>query len=602
MCGLIGWVGDNPEKFTYSKLHTLGVLNEVRGKHSCGISFDGEIWTGVYQEKLWRDFSPAIKDLLLEYPLGNPTVIGHTRWASVGGEHNSDNAHPFGFGESKNQEVGFEFCGVHNGTINNIDELAKRYGILKEVGRKKEKRTKIDSEILLEIIYKYGTKVLGEYVGGAALIWYEPDNPNVAYFWHGKSKTYPSSSILSEERPLFYLKEQDGSLYISSLEDSLVCINDTGGDIKSFDYNTVYKITNGDIDNAEKTIIDRAECYQKQVVVYNHHSHYSNHYDGWDDYPEQSNNRFSNVGKLQQSPVYVGQSNVVKGFAGKSTPSADNTKTEESREKETEKTVKTATTEYIDLSKEKARGKLANFQENVYYNRLRYWQNDMVITGIYTPMRNNPMMFLGSTPGKARENYKKLSDSNKYSEEPFLFYFFKGIALEKELDYTVAIREDNAVIGVNGLSYMSKYPILDLTKPGSKIVHNGFATTDFFLPYLSNRLYTVTNGECVEVEEIDENTLYDDVKTAILEIDAEVIKAVKPKFPVIEVLEKKEETSIDDEDVVNTAKDDIDIAIDEAMDLVEKEVVNNETKEKALGLFQLIKDQFTQTFEKLWQK
>ena len=33
-----------------------------------------------------------------------------------------------------------------------------------------------------------------------------------------------------------------------------------------------------------------------------------------------------------------------------------------------------------------------------------------------------------------------------------------------------------------------------------------------------------------------------------------------------------------------------------------KEVIDEDTKKNALGLFQLIKDQFTQTFEKLWQK
>lgn len=558
MCGLIGWVGNDPTKFNFSKLHTLGVLNETRGRHSCGISFDNEIWTGVYQEKLWRDFAPAIKDVLEEYPLINPIVVGHTRWASVGGNHGKDNAHPFGYGDNK--DGGYETVGVHNGTILEYEKLAKKFGIQTTVGRKKNKRNKIDSEILLEIIHKYGTDVLNEYNGGAALLWYHSEEPNVLYAYHGKSKTYKSSYTDTEERPLFWLLEEEGSLYISSLEDSLVAINDTGGEIDKFEYNTLYKIKNGDIKNAELIEIDRSNCFQKGAIVHNSGNNWRNNWNGH--YWEADNHLASNK---------------------------DNKNPEKKKEEEKE-------VEIIDLSKEKLKGKFSEFKHEVYYNRTRYWKNEKIITGVFAPMKHDPMCYLGDTAKTAKENYLQFSDINKYSEEPLLFFFYRGIALETELDYNIATDKNKNILNIQRLSHMSKYPIIELWSKDSKVFYNGQPATDFVLPFLSKKLYTFADGKCISSEIIPEESSFEKYRNAINESDLVANELINSKNSVIEIVKEGDDT------IVVSAKEDLEIAVDEAMDEIEEQVTSEQIKEEALGLFQIIKDQIINTFESLWQK
>ena len=94
MCGLFGWVGRNPKTFNLDKLNILGVLNEERGRHSCGLAIDGLIKVGVKANKEYRDF--AI-DMAGTIPESHSVVIGHTRHATSG-VHDMRNAHPFGFG------------------------------------------------------------------------------------------------------------------------------------------------------------------------------------------------------------------------------------------------------------------------------------------------------------------------------------------------------------------------------------------------------------------------------------------------------------------------------------------------------------------------
>ena len=226
MCGIFGWVGKDPKDFNNEKFNILGIFNDERGGHSCGVYHDGEIYAGVYQQKLFRDF---IVDNPNFNPGNQPIVIGHTRYATGGSAHTADNAHPFGFG-SEQPEHGslYSFVGVHNGSIIpfSVTELAEKYNIepnsskILETGNKMN-RKKIDSEILLESIYKSKSfNPLNDYQGAAALIFSKTNEPNVCYFYHGKS--YKNASDLNnkhstpvEERPLFYY-QHDKIIYFSS--------------------------------------------------------------------------------------------------------------------------------------------------------------------------------------------------------------------------------------------------------------------------------------------------------------------------------------------------------------------------------------------------
>src|SRR5436190_1430953 len=171
MCGIFGQSTSNPSKLNQANIRILGMFNESRGKNSCGITYDDEIYHGLLTEKLFTDFMKG-RDFKAEH---NPLMFGHTRSASSG-VVNEFNAHPFGFGINR-KTGGYKFIGVHNGTLYNQEELAKQYGV--EITQKYTNeykteltRTKIDSEILLEIIHRTRSfDVLSSYIGRAALVW-----------------------------------------------------------------------------------------------------------------------------------------------------------------------------------------------------------------------------------------------------------------------------------------------------------------------------------------------------------------------------------------------------------------------------------------------
>ena len=256
MCGIFAWSGKDPKKFNKDKFDKLGIFNIDRGKDSCGVSFDGEVYYGLNTEKLYSKFivNREIK------PLKYPVVIGHTRQASIGNIVNERNAHPFGFGN--NSEGNYEFIGCHNGTLYNHKDLASTFKIdttetikiqsdHNPNGFYESFRQKIDSEILLEIIYKTKNfKVLSQYNGAAALVFTNTNEPNVIYVWKGASKWYDYNSyVVEEERPLFYYKETKNSLYISSIQESLETIGGIANvNLFTFSQNTIYKITDGDVE------------------------------------------------------------------------------------------------------------------------------------------------------------------------------------------------------------------------------------------------------------------------------------------------------------------------------------------------------------------
>jgi len=189
-CGIFGQFTKNINAISVPEFNILGIYNIVRGKNSCGVTFDGDIHHGINSDKLYIDF---IKNRNLK-PKLFPSIIGHTRQASPGNVISLDNSHPFGFGQLPNNG-GYAFVGVHNGTLKNHEDLAANYNIEVKVPgaftTPYNTRTKIDSEILLEIIYQeQNFKVLSEYVGAAALVWQWTEQPNKVYLFSGASRDW----------------------------------------------------------------------------------------------------------------------------------------------------------------------------------------------------------------------------------------------------------------------------------------------------------------------------------------------------------------------------------------------------------------------------
>lgn len=494
-CGIIAWAGKNPKNFNKLKFDILGIYNDSRGGDSCGITVDGEIFHGLLQNKEYKNF---IVNKTLNLPEKYPTVIGHTRKSSFGGI-TSDNAHPFGFGE---HNEGYKMIGVHNGTLLNHHELAKMFNLEVSIYDEHNKfiRTKIDSEILLESIYKSNNfEVLSQYNGGAAIVFTDTSEPNVIYAFKGASSWDKNSIVTSEERPLYYYVENKNSLYISSLAEPLVAI---GGIVEEsvfeFEENYVYKIKDGDISKAIKFIINRDNCYQK--ASYNNFS------------TDRGNN---------------------SAFGGQAQHTINYSKKENVSTKKKEISA-------VENIKDDLVIRYGKHGCPIYMKSLRYYRNGHLLTGIYTYVKDYGFVKLAynaadvntsledligktfdldagdfisdqrlSTYWEMTNHWETLivpfpKNSNRY---PNALYFYNGILLETKLDYVNIVANPNLFTTVTYLSHMSKHPIVDLELSNAEIIKNGTAFTGKISPLCSGRIYDIENGKLVSIALLsEENT------------------------------------------------------------------------------------------------
>lgn len=238
-CGIAGYSGSIPPNMANMKI--LGMYNIARGDDSCGIALDDKCYKGIGVNANWINFMENNK---IPDPSINNTVIIHTRKAT-GGQHTAENAHPFEFfrGDNPSPTRKPYFIGCHNGTLKNEDALEKQF-------KMKDFKYNIDSQLLLKIISlatkkdSSSLKVLEQYKGGAALLFYWTSEPNTLYAWKGATKDYAN---YVEERPLFYWKT-DGGVYISSIKESLKAIGGDDTTVFSFKQNTLFKINQGEIE------------------------------------------------------------------------------------------------------------------------------------------------------------------------------------------------------------------------------------------------------------------------------------------------------------------------------------------------------------------
>lgn len=497
MCGIFAWAGKSPKKFSRNKFDILGMYNQSRGVHSCGVSIDGDIKVGVDDLKLYFDFI-SNADHIAD-PINLPVVIGHTRQAT-GGSHNIDNAHPFGYGESKH---GYGFIGVHNGTLVNHEELAEQYKISPTVTRVNNKSTvtrhKIDSEILLECIYRSNDfKVLSNYLGAAALVFYNVKEPNVIYCYHGKSKEYDTDKDVKEERPLYYYKETRNSLYISSIRQSLRAIASDDEKIGEFEHNIIYKITDGNIDKAVKFTISRANCHQK---------------DTW--YGTQwGNGATSNYG-------------INKSKAWRKRDRVNNKPNKLTRKNDQGD---------FNIFAEKPRLSAKIMGRRPYFHKLRWFRNGHLITGIYVYLTDYGFHYVGHNVEDATKSFDNLRGRafnpidgtfGDYSEDPNdyvpfcvsqdeipLKFIYEGVLLKQKFDYSQSIdfEKNKKKFTWVQLSHAAVHPIIDIEtyKPHDQqnVMWNGVLHTGKFSVMGSFRNYEFKNGNLTNFEDIGTPTKF----------------------------------------------------------------------------------------------
>lgn len=549
MCGIFAWAGKNPKTFNRDKYDILGIYNIERGRDSCGVSYDGDIYPGVDGLKLYSQFLVANK----VNPKKIPVVIGHTRQASAGNIVNAENAHPFGFGSTEDNN--FEFIGCHNGTLYNKTELAELYDITTTVTEEHHSahaittktRSKIDSEILLECLYKSKDySVLSKYNGAAALVFTNTNEKNVISVWKGASKFYDyASNQVQEERPLFYYKQSKNSLYISSIEHSLVAIGGVvGKTVFSFDENTIYRITDGDIDNAEKIAVSREGATQKESYTT------KRNYGGSNTYHNGAFN-FNDDAYFEDEHYKKPGYNNVLALAYKNKNTNITTPSNQSSKLKSE----------FNIYNESTPVNINLYGNKIYYNKFRYWRTGHVITGIYTWIPFYGFYWVGETSietaQKELERIKgkifidgefindsegiDLSNPEVQSLIPFkedrdnsksLHYFIQGVKLIDPLDYKMTYLnyyddyiKKGKYIDYKTMSHMSNSPIMDMgftyrMEDGQQIYMGGnLVKEEKLCPLLSERIYTIENGNVTHHKDLNltvgvaKNKLYNSIKT-----------------------------------------------------------------------------------------
>lgn len=249
MCGIAAFSGKrNLSKeqalIAVNKMKILGLYNESRGSHGCGLYINGNIHKGIEDLSIKKDtklFHKFIADPEFIWPkldmkMSNVMIL-HTRQATLGA-HTEANTHPF---RIHSQDPINDIVGVHNGTIDNIWDLCKKnnFDYL-------DKHIRVDSHALYYLIDLVGLDILTQYRGYAALVWSKPSDPNSLFVYHGLSKKDRTDQRLYVERPMFYLKTPEG-IFFSSLENSLNAIRESDKqEVVELECNQVLQVTNGE--------------------------------------------------------------------------------------------------------------------------------------------------------------------------------------------------------------------------------------------------------------------------------------------------------------------------------------------------------------------
>lgn len=257
MCGLFGFIAlDKPVSLNLKNIVTLGTFNDYRGGDSVGILVDNNVEYGVDNKKLFTNFYKTSKLLVANKKV--KYVLGHTRKASVG-KVSLETAQPVCIYSDEGE---LEFVLLHNGTISNYKDLAKKY-------LEGSSADSTDSMIMAYILYFHGYEVMKEYIGAGMFITCDyrkdKDHPTIS-FYKGASKDTPYTVPIEEERPLFLLKNKEG-IWFSSLKTPLEIINlGKDGVISNLNTNVLAEYVDGKFITAR--VIDRSHMFQNTSPYY----------------------------------------------------------------------------------------------------------------------------------------------------------------------------------------------------------------------------------------------------------------------------------------------------------------------------------------------
>lgn len=292
MCGIFAIINQEEQPFDYQSFCTLGCANDRRGGDSCGVFIDGKVEYGIGQKADFEVFFWTSE--LLNTTETARIALGHDRKASVGGI-SLEKAHPIiieedvpvAEGEEPRKEI--KFVMIHNGTIYNYEELAKKY--IPDIDIKGMS----DSQVIARIMYYSGFNFLEEYNGGAAFVAvdYRGKEPEIV-IWRGASKKYSTLNEIEEERPLF-CNFDNNRLVISSVCSSVQIVD---GNCFEVPTNNLITYRNGRLVLIKK--IDRSKSQQNKKIEYAPVTNYGGHH---------STTPVAFVRTIESSNIYKGDDN-----------------------------------------------------------------------------------------------------------------------------------------------------------------------------------------------------------------------------------------------------------------------------------------------------
>ncbi len=240
MCGIVGYIGnENAQNIILHGLHKL----EYRGYDSAGIAICTGDETSIFKNK------GRVSELENIIPDSTATCgIGHTRWATHG-EPNHVNSHP-------HQDSSCRFTIVHNGVIDNYEELKAKY--LSDVVLKSD----TDTEVIVELLAKFAStvknfetalrKLMKRLEGSYAMAILDSQNPG--YIFAAKNK----SPMLVGKGDGFNMVGSDAMAMIQKTN-LFYEVNDEEYAVISRDSVRIYEITGAEV--------EERDCFESKVDV-----------------------------------------------------------------------------------------------------------------------------------------------------------------------------------------------------------------------------------------------------------------------------------------------------------------------------------------------
>lgn len=189
MCGIFGFITNNPSEENLEVLKDLCYLSAARGTDSTGIAIVSK--NRVLIEKEPVPSPDFIKKYLPKYEkeiAKSNIVIGHTRKWTQGKPNDNNNNHPV---------ISDNWIMVHNGMCSSMDRI-KDY----------KYRGEVDSEVLLSYVEKYGIQEGLTYLSGyAAIASLNLKKPNDLYLWRHRENIYVGYD--REKSTLFFCSSKD---------------------------------------------------------------------------------------------------------------------------------------------------------------------------------------------------------------------------------------------------------------------------------------------------------------------------------------------------------------------------------------------------------